>query len=180
MKTLIVIIGIAMLISTVILSAIPSVSIAASAQVSGVIIGKSVRAENGVVLGKVVNIVLTDNGCVRYVILSGQFHNARGRLYPLPWRVIARTEREAIFVNVDPKVLVEAPNFREGRWPDFAQAQWNTRVTEFFRSHVHANTPAGAGDKERLKAREEHKSRENTSRWKNSQPRNLLFLAKRK
>jgi hypothetical protein len=151
MKTLFVMIAIGTLLSAVIL-ANPTASFGAPAmkahQVSGVVIGKQIRASSGVVLGKVENIVLTDGGCVRYVVLSGQFPNARGRLYPIPWDVIARVDREALFVDLDPAVLVQAPSFTAGRWPDFAQAQWDTRVSEFFRSHVHAGVPAGAGAKE--------------------------------
>jgi hypothetical protein len=166
MKTLFVMVSIGMLVSALIL-ANPTGSFGAPAmkahQVSGVVIGKQIRATSGAVLGKVENIVLTDQGCARYVILSGSFPRGYGRLYPIPWDVIARVEREALFVDVDPAVLVEAPSFTAGRWPDFAQAQWDTRVSEFFRGHVRANTPAGAGAKERLKTGEERKSMEKQS-----------------
>jgi hypothetical protein len=169
MKTIIALIGIAMMLSAVIL-ANPTESLAQrsgspamrGAHMSGVVIGKEIRATSGAVLGKVENIVLTDQGCVRYVVLSGQFPRARGRLFPIPWDQIAM-DRDVFLVDVDPVVLLEAPSFTAGRWPDFAQAQWNTRVSEFFRSHVRANAPAGAGAKERLKTREEHKSMEKQS-----------------
>ena len=155
MERVIALIGIGMLLSAAILAS-PTESLAQRTgapamrahQASGVLIGKPIRTEKGVVLGKVENIVLTDQGCARYVILSGSFPRAHGRLYPIPWDMIARVDREAFFVDIDPAVLVEAPSFTAGRWPDFAQAQWDTRVSEFFRSHNRANAPAGTGAKE--------------------------------
>ncbi len=160
MTTLFVMISISMLMSALILTH-PTASFGAPAMkggpASGVVIGKQIRASSGAVLGKVENIVLTDNGCVRYVILSGSFPRAYGRLYPIPWDVIARVESEALFVDLDPAVLVQAPSFTAGRYPDFAQAQWDTRVSEFFRSHVRANAPAGAGAKEQQNLEQQRK-----------------------
>ncbi len=155
MKTIIAMIGIGMLLSAAIL-AYPTESLAQRAgapavragHVSGALIGKSIRTEKGVVLGKVENIVLTDNGCARYVILSGSFPRAYGRLYPIPWDMIARVEQDAFFVDIDPAVLVEAPSFRSNRLVEITQPQFEARVSEFFRSRVHANVPAGAGAKE--------------------------------
>lgn len=154
MKTIIALIGIGMLLSAVIL-ANPTESLAQrsgspavrGAHMSGAVIGKEIRATSGAVLGKVENIVLTDQGCVRYVVLSGQFPRARGKLFPIPWDQIAM-DRDVFLVDVDPAVLIEAPSFTAGRWPDFAEAQWDTRVSQFYRSHVRANAPAGAGAKE--------------------------------
>ena len=41
-------------------------SIKGAAGATGVVIGKSVRNEKGDILGTVENVVLTENGCVRY------------------------------------------------------------------------------------------------------------------
>jgi hypothetical protein len=106
--------------------------IAASAHVSGVVIGKEIRNEKGVVLGTVENLVLNDNGCAQYVILSGKFRGARSRLFPIPWTVISRTGPDAIFVDADPDFLVEAPSFEVGRWPDFSQHKWQAEVRTFY------------------------------------------------
>lgn len=113
--------------------------VTSSAHVSGVVIGKPVRSERGVVLGTVQNIVLTDNGCAKYVILSGQFSGARSRLFPIPWTVIARTGPDAIFVDLDPAILVEAPSFEVNRWPDFAQ--WDTRIHSFYQKKAEVTAP---------------------------------------
>jgi sporulation protein YlmC with PRC-barrel domain len=119
--------------------------IAASAHVSGVVIGKQVRNERGIVLGSVENVVLNDNGCAQYVILSGKFRGARSRLYPIPWTVIARTGPDGIFADLDPAYLVEAPSFETGRWPDFSQPQWETKVRTFYEKRPERAGPGELG-----------------------------------
>ncbi len=167
MKTITAIVGIAMLFSSVILVN-PTESLAQSMpamkghQMSGVLIGKPIRASSGAVLGKVENIVLTDNGCARYVILSGQFAKARGRFFPIPWDQIARVDREALFVDIDPTILVEAPSFQAGRWPDFSQTEWENRVSEFYRTRAHA---AAAGQKkEEMKTQHQTPQKQTTEK----------------
>ena len=118
---------------------------AASAHVSGVVIGKQIRNERGVVLGTVENVVLNDSGCAQYVILSGKFRGARSRLYPIPWAVIARTGPDAIFVDLDPAFLVEAPSFEVSRWPDFSQPQWQTKVRAFYEKRAQRTAPGKVG-----------------------------------
>jgi len=117
----------------------------AAAHVSGVVIGKSVRNERGVVLGTVENIVLNDSGCAQYVILSGKFSGARARLYPIPWTVIARTGPDAIFINLDPAFFTEAPSFEVNRWPDFSQTQWQTTIHNFYQKRSEMKAPGKGG-----------------------------------
>jgi sporulation protein YlmC with PRC-barrel domain len=143
----------------------------ASAHVSGVVIGKQIRNERGVVLGTVENIVLNDNGCAQYVILSGKFRGARSRLFPIPWAVIARTGPDAIFVDMDPAFLVEAPSFEVSRWPDFSQPKWQTEVRTFYEKRAQKTVPgevgktSGAGRSED-KAKAEKELRAGKKQWR--------------
>lgn len=121
-------------------------SVTASSHVSGAVIGKPVRNERGVVLGTVKNIVLSERSCVDYVILSGKFHGARSRLYPIPWTVIARSGPDAIFVDFDPEFLVSAPSFRDNRWPDFSQTQYQTKIREFYQRKAGVTGPGAPGE----------------------------------
>ncbi len=120
-------------------------NIGASAHVSGVVIGKPIHNQQDVLLGTVENIVLNDSGCAQYVILSGKFHGARSRLYPIPWTLIARTGPDVIFVDLDPAYLVEAPSFEAGRWPDFSQPQWQTEVRTFYEKRAERATLGETG-----------------------------------
>lgn len=141
-----------------------SAGITASAHVSGVVIGKPIRSQSGVVLGTVENIVLTDNGCAKYVILSGEFSGARSRLFPIPWTVIARTGPDAIFVDLDPAILVEAPSFEVNRWPDFAQ--WETRIHGFYQKKAEvmvpgtAQTPGSVRSEEKARSEKDLRAKE--------------------
>ena len=49
-----------------------------------IVIGKTVRNAQGVVLGKVENIVLSEQGCAEYLILSGKFSGRAGDTIPFP------------------------------------------------------------------------------------------------
>ncbi|HTY22151.1 MAG TPA: PRC-barrel domain-containing protein [Desulfomonilaceae bacterium] len=109
-------------------------SFRASTHASGALIGRPVRSERGVVLGTVENIVLNDNGCAQFVVISGRFPGARSMWYPIPWNVIARSTPEAIFVNIEPDVLVRAPSFSRNRFPDLLHSDFNARVNTFFQT----------------------------------------------
>jgi hypothetical protein len=104
------------------------------------IVGKVIKDQKGEVLGKVENVVLTDEGCVQYVILSGQFSGAKSRLYPLPWNVFnMRGETDYFVADVTPDILIEAPSFYASSYPDFRAAGWNQNVYNFYRTRVHVN-----------------------------------------
>ncbi len=122
-------------------------SLRGSGRVAGVVIGKPVRNQRGVILGTVENIVLNDSGCAQYVVISGRFRGAHGRLYPIPWRVIARTAPEAIFVDFGPDFLVNAPYFEANRWPDLRGSQWETRIHSFFAKASEGKTKTETGRK---------------------------------
>ena len=108
-------------------------SVKAAAHASGVV-GRPVHSERGVVLGTVENVVLNDSGCAQFVVISGRFPGARSMWYPIPWNVISRSTPEAIFVNIEPDVLVKAPSFSRNKLPDLLHSDFNTRVNTFFQT----------------------------------------------
>jgi hypothetical protein len=111
-------------------------SFRASTHASGVMIGRPVRSERGVVLGTVENIVLNDSGCAQFVVISGRFPGARSMWYPIPWNVVARSTSEAIFVNIEPDFLVRAPSFSRNRIRDLSNPEFSTRVNTFFQTRA--------------------------------------------
>ncbi len=95
------------------------------------VIGKTVRNAQGVVLGKVENIVLSERGCAEYLILSGKFSGARGRHYPVPWTVVRVAEDpEFLMMDVDIAILREAPVIADVRSVD--AGQWGPRVHDYY------------------------------------------------
>lgn len=138
------IIGTAMLLAIALWTFLPTQSFAqrasrtsvkAAAHASGVV-GRPVHSERGVVLGTVENVVLNDSGCAQFVVISGRFPGARSMWYPIPWNVISRSTPEAIFVNIEPDVLVRAPSFSRNKFPDLLHSDFNTRVNTFFQTRA--------------------------------------------
>jgi PRC-barrel domain len=111
-------------------------SVKAAAHASGIVVGRPVHSERGVVLGTVENVVLNDSGCAQFVVISGRFPGARSMWYPIPWNVISRSTPEAIFVNIEPDVLVKAPSFSRKKLPDLLHSDFNTRVNTFFQTRA--------------------------------------------
>lgn len=110
-------------------------SVKAAAHASGVV-GRPVHSERGVVLGTVENVVLNDSGCAQFMVISGRFPGARSMWYPIPWNVISRSTPEAIFVNIEPDVLVRAPSFSRNKFPDLLHSDVNTSVNTFFQTRA--------------------------------------------
>jgi hypothetical protein len=108
---------------------------------SGAIIGKTIYDERGNELGVIENVVLSDNGAVEYIVLSGDFEGARDRLYPVPWNQLNRSDPNRFALNVRPERLAEAPSFKDNNWPNFKQNEWQSRVRDFYSSAAQA----GAG-----------------------------------
>ncbi len=99
-----------------------------------IVIGKTVRNAQGVVLGKVENIVLSDQGCAEYVILSGKFSGARGRYYPVPWTLVRMAEDpEVLMTDIDIAILREAPVIKDVHRIDVAQ--WGPKVHDYYVQH---------------------------------------------
>jgi len=130
-------------------------NIKASVHASGVVIGRPVRSERGVVLGTIENVVLNDSGCAQYVVISGRFPGARSMWYPIPWPVVSRSAPEAIFVSVEPDFLVKAPSFSRNRIRDLSNPEFSARVNTFFQTRA-------TEEKAKIEGRVKEKGRE----WK--------------
>lgn len=108
-----------------------------------IVIGKTVRNAQGVVLGKVENIVLSEQGCAEYLILSGKFSGARGRYYPVPWTVVRMTEDpNFLMMDVDIAILRDAPVIKDVRRIDVSQ--WRTKAHDYFEQHKAGAQPGAA------------------------------------
>ncbi|AFM25898.1 PRC-barrel domain-containing protein [Desulfomonile tiedjei] len=129
-----------------------------STQASGqdmIVIGKMVKNSQGVTLGKVQNVVLSDRGCVEYIVLSGDFSGARGRYYPVPWNIVRSSSGDTLVTDIDVTVLKEAPVIETLN--DAALSQWRPRVHNFYVEHKMSVSPERTGDRS---AREMTRQRE--------------------
>jgi len=85
------------------------------------LIGSPVMIRGGTALGKVVDFVINEDGCIDYVIVRSE-----EEFVPIPWGVIRYDGRErAVTVTTDvTRDRLRSMHFREGRWPDFASEKW--------------------------------------------------------
>ncbi len=91
------------------------------------IIGSSVLLQDSVNYGKVEDIVLNEDGCIEYVVVSRQEQYAL-----MPWSV-ARVDygQRAVIFDVTPQV-VQPLFFARDAWPNVADPQFGRRVGDAF------------------------------------------------
>lgn len=93
--------------------------------------GDRVRNTAGEDLGKIEDIMLDiPSGRIAYAVLSfGGFLGMGNKLFAIPWDAFTLDEAEKEFVlNVDRKVLEDAPGFDKNNWPDMADPEFGRQV----------------------------------------------------
>jgi sporulation protein YlmC with PRC-barrel domain len=93
--------------------------------------GDRVRNSAGEDLGKIEEIMLdVPTGRIAYAVLSfGGFLGMGNKLFAVPWEALTLNDREHEFIlNVDKKVLENAPGFDKDDWPDMADPSWGSQI----------------------------------------------------
>jgi sporulation protein YlmC with PRC-barrel domain len=86
-------------------------------------------------LGKIEHIMLDlASGRVAYAVLSfGGFLGMGGKLFAIPWSSLSvDTENKQLVLNVDKKLLDNAPGFDEEQWPNMADRTWATSINKYY------------------------------------------------
>ena len=86
-------------------------------------------------LGKIEHIMLDlASGRVAYAVLSfGGFLGVGNKLFALPWSSLTvDTASKQLVLNVDKKLLENAPGFDEENWPDMADRTWATGINKYY------------------------------------------------
>ncbi len=86
-------------------------------------------------LGKIEHIMLDlASGRVAYAVLSfGGFLGMGDKLFAIPWSSLTvDTENKQLVLNVDKKLLDNAPGFDEEHWPDMADRTWATGINKYY------------------------------------------------
>ena len=110
------------------------------------IIGTKVRNPRGEDLGDVKELVLNPNtGDLSYAVVSfGGVLGLGDKLFAVPWKALRLDERQGVFVlDVAKDRLKHAPGFDPDRWPDMANAQWNTDVHRFYGKRYSGSAQSG-------------------------------------
>ena len=94
------------------------------------VIGSKVVNAKNEDLGKIEDLVLDAGaGRIAYAVLSfGGFLGMGDKYFAIPWNAFHfnLTENRAV-LNVDKKLLENAPGFDKDNWPNMADSTWGTR-----------------------------------------------------
>lgn len=102
---------------------------------AGSMTGDSVRNGGGEDLGKVQELMLdVHSGSIAYAVLSfGGFLGMGDKLFAVPWKALTLVQGEEYFLlDVDKKVLQEAPGFDKDAWPDFSNQAWGREIHDHY------------------------------------------------
>jgi hypothetical protein len=99
------------------------------------IIGSNVVNAQNEDLGKIEDLVLDAGaGRIAYAVLSfGTFLGMGGKFFAIPWNALHFNLKENHAVlNVDKKLLENAPGFDKENWPNFADSTWGNRIYKHY------------------------------------------------
>jgi sporulation protein YlmC with PRC-barrel domain len=94
-----------------------------------------VKNSAGEDLGKIEDLMVDlSSGRVAYAVLSfGGFLKMGNKLFAVPWQALHVDPANKQFVmNVDKKVLENAPGFDKDNWPDMADPTFGTRIYKHY------------------------------------------------
>jgi sporulation protein YlmC with PRC-barrel domain len=117
----------------------------ATAHRASKMIGMAVKNSAGESLGKVNDLVIDERGSVRYAAVQfGGFAGFNAKLFAVPWSSFAikndvDSDNRYAELNIDKKVLEQAPGFPSDKWPDFADQSFQKDVDAFYLKHAPRN-----------------------------------------
>ena len=97
--------------------------------------GEKVVSETGTTLGEITHIMLdVGKGTIAYAVLSfGGFLGIHDKLFAVPWGSLALDVENKWFVlNIEKRLLRDAPGFDKKHWPSMADAKWAQEVHSYY------------------------------------------------
>ena len=117
-----------------------------------VIGSKVVNAQNED-LGKIEDVVLDAGaGRIAYAVLSfGGFLGMGEKYFAIPWNALHfnSSENRAV-LNVDKKLLENAPGFDKDNWPNMADSTWGTSIYKHYGYNPYWEEGPGAARRDRF------------------------------
>lgn len=99
------------------------------------VIGSKVVNQQNEDLGKIEDLVLdADAGRIAYAVLSfGGFLGMGDKYFAIPWEAFSfnLSDRYAT-LNLDRRLLENAPGFDKDNWPNMADATWGTQIFKHY------------------------------------------------
>lgn len=135
------------------------------------ITGATVMNRQGEDLGTVHDLIVSEDGRVKYMILShGGVLGVGDKLIPVPWRAVsAGTKENTFLIDMDKDKLANAPSFDRNNWPNFADPGYGERVFSYYglsstrgtdagNSGMEGATPESSGSRTNMDSSGQHKS----------------------
>ena len=88
-----------------------------------VVMGANVVLQEGPTVGRVEDFVITDGGCIDYVVVSYE-----SKYVLVPWTVTTWSGDRAIRVNITRERFRDVPTFTRDQWPNLSDTQYIQRV----------------------------------------------------
>jgi len=107
-------------------------------------------------IGKIVDLVVNENGCIEYAVVSYEQNYIL-----VPWSVTTvNFERKVVRVNITRERLREVPTFTRDRWPNFSEGQFREKLHKAFgvqagRKEGGAERPGTTGNRPGTERKEE-------------------------
>jgi PRC-barrel domain len=92
-----------------------------------VLTGATVVVQDGATIGKVEDFVITDGGCIEYVVVAYD-----SKYVFVPWTVMTWTQDRTVRVNVTREKFVAVPTFTRDRWPSLTETRYVEQVRTAF------------------------------------------------
>ena len=102
---------------------------------SSTLTGDSVRNAQGEDLGNLKDLMIdTASGKVQYAVLSfGGWLDMGDKLFAVPWTAFrVDRENECLVLDVPKERLKDAPGFDQDHWPDFANTQITSQISNYY------------------------------------------------
>jgi hypothetical protein len=92
------------------------------------VIGTSVVLREKASLGKIEDIVLSEEGCVEYLVVAYQ-----EKFILVPWVATqVDFERRTVLVDIEKERFKEVPTFTREKWPDFSDTKYIEKIHTFY------------------------------------------------
>jgi sporulation protein YlmC with PRC-barrel domain len=111
---------------------------------SSELLGKNVKNEQGEEFGAVEELLFTENGRIKYVILArgGGILGGDERLVPVPWKTVKTgIGEDEITLSLDKSFFDEAPSLARSELDKLTDPEWNKTVHSYYKSERKAEEP---------------------------------------
>src|SRR3977135_703086 len=100
------------------------------------IVGSKVRSSSGEEIGEIKDVVLDNNGCMAYTVVStggtGSRITGTSKTVPVPWQVYPPSSDRVYTVRVEKEKIYNAPVFEYSRINEYSTSGWTNNVYSYY------------------------------------------------